>query len=124
MLLYLLLRLAQFFGVGFFLIFVAVTVIHFKKMKRYAPYREQGVYFPPGYDKFPLGNISQIDASQQEFERAKHEGLDVIRHSLIHMLDQLTESKTPYSFDYAKHPTIMLNSGISLMLIADPLIIQ
>ena len=121
---YLLWQLVQFCFMSFCLIFMVVTVLHFRKMKRYAPYREQGVYLTPGYDKFPLGNLAQVTASVKEQERVKNEGLDPIRSPLHHMLDQLTESKEPNSFDYAKHSNIMMNLGISIMLIADPLTVQ
>ena len=58
MLSYIFWLLAQFFGVLLCLILVVVAFMHFKKMKKFAIYREQGVYTLPGYNKFPMGNIT------------------------------------------------------------------
>jgi len=93
-------------------------------MKRYASYREQGVFLFPGYDTFLVGNVFQADAATAVYERAKREDLAPIRHQLCYMFDQLTESKAEHSWDYAKHPNVMLNFGMSMMSISDPATVQ
>mmetsp|Transcript_29290 Transcript_29290/g.39003 ORF Transcript_29290/g.39003 Transcript_29290/m.39003 type:complete len:95 (+) Transcript_29290:1-285(+) len=92
-------------------------------LRRIEFYRAQGVFAAPGCDSFPLGNITQSILYDAEKRRVKSSGEEPLLPIFPWVFDQTTESKSRGSFDYGKHPVLLMQLGSPNLLVSDPTIV-
>ena len=93
-------------------------------MNRIEYYRSQGAYAPPGYENFVLGHLPVFEQHNDQITKLWGTDQPAIKHPIQWTLDQLTESKAPYSFDYTKHQVQVLNLINPLVCVSDPEIVK